>query len=71
MCSAISTKGADGASAVFTLDPATLDYRQKKSARIASIEAGKTLSLTHEQLHALVIGLPWHRLGQAATIRIA
>ena len=37
----------------------------------ASIEAGKTLSLTHEQLHALVIGLAWHRLGQAATIRIA
>lgn len=37
----------------------------------ASIEAGKTIALTTEQLHALVIGLPWHRLGEAATIRIA
>lgn len=37
----------------------------------ASIEAGKTLALTTEQLRALVIGLPWHRLGEASTIRIA
>lgn len=37
----------------------------------ASTEAGKTLSLTTEQLRALVLGLPWHRLGEAATIRIA
>jgi transposase len=37
----------------------------------ASIESGKTLALTAEQLHALVIGLPWHRLGAAATIRTA
>ena len=37
----------------------------------ASIESGKTRVLTTEQLRALVIGLPWHRLGEAATIRIA
>lgn len=34
----------------------------------ASTEAGKTVALTPEQLHALVIGLPWHRMGNAATI---
>ena len=37
----------------------------------APAQAGKTLTLTTEQLHARVIGLPWHRLGEAATIRIA
>lgn len=37
----------------------------------ASIAAGKTIALTPEQLRALVIGLPWHRIGNAATIRIA
>ncbi len=30
-----------------------------------------TLSLSAEQLRALVIGLPWHRLGDGATIRVA
>lgn len=29
------------------------------------------LSLSAEQLRALVIGLPWHRLGDGATIRVA
>lgn len=37
----------------------------------APAQTGKTLTLTTEQLRALVIGLPWHRLGEAATIRIA
>jgi len=37
----------------------------------ASSAAGKTLALTAEQLHALVIGLPWHRIGNTSTIRIA
>ena len=37
----------------------------------ASIATGKTIAITPEQLSALVIGLPWHRLGNAATIRIA
>lgn len=31
---------------------------------------GSTVALTHEQLHALVIGLPWHRVGEGATIRM-
>jgi len=30
-----------------------------------------TASLTQEQLQALVIGLPWHRIGAAAVIRVA
>jgi transposase len=32
--------------------------------------AGSTLSLSHEQLRALVIGLPWYRLADNATIRV-
>jgi len=36
----------------------------------ASCDAA-TLSLSAEQLRALVIGLPWHRLGDGATIRVA
>ncbi len=32
---------------------------------------GPTRSLSGEQLRALVIGLPWHRLGEGATIRVA
>ena len=33
--------------------------------------AGKAIPITAEQLQALVIGLPWHRIGTEATIRIA
>ena len=43
----------------------------KGSFTWAPSQAGKTICLTTEQLRALVIGLPWHRLGEAATIRIA
>jgi len=32
--------------------------------------AAGALAITHEQLRALVIGLPWHRIGEAATIRM-
>jgi hypothetical protein len=28
------------------------------------------VSITHEQLAALVIGLPWQRIGEGATIRV-
>ena len=28
------------------------------------------LAITKEQLHALTIGLPWHRIGEGATIRM-
>ncbi len=30
-----------------------------------------SMPITHEQLAALVIGLPWHRMGASATIRVA
>ena len=32
---------------------------------------GTTIALTPEQVQALVIGLPWHRIGEGATIRVA
>jgi len=32
---------------------------------------GPSVSLSMEQLRALVIGLPWYRLGDGATIRVA
>ena len=37
----------------------------------ASAAAGPTVSLSAEQLRALAIGLPWQRIGDDATIRIA
>ena len=37
----------------------------------ASGASTPALSLSAEQLHALVIGLPWHRLADDATIRVA
>jgi transposase len=32
---------------------------------------GSSVPLTQEQLQALVLGLPWHRLGEVASIRVA
>ncbi len=46
-------KGASGESEIWTLDPATLEYRPKQSARIASIEAGKTIDDLGERVRAL------------------
>jgi transposase len=33
-------------------------------------DAGATLSLTHPQLGALVLGLPWQRIGEAGIITV-
>ena len=33
-------------------------------------DAGTTLSLTHPQLDALVLGLPWQRIGEAGVITV-
>jgi transposase len=33
-------------------------------------DAGSTLTLTHAQLDALVLGLPWQRLGEAGIITV-
>jgi len=35
------------------------------------VDTGPSVSLSIEQLRALVIGLPWHRIGDGATIRVA
>jgi transposase len=36
----------------------------------ASTASGTTLSLSDEQLRALVVGLPWQRMGDLAAIRV-
>ena len=36
----------------------------------ATSASGTTVALTDEQLRALVVGLPWQRLGDLATIRV-
>lgn len=37
----------------------------------ANSRSGASVLITQEQLRALVIGLPWHRIGESATIRVA
>ena len=46
-------KGADGETEIWTLDPASLGYRPKQSARIASIEAGKSIDDVGERVRML------------------
>jgi 3-hydroxyacyl-CoA dehydrogenase len=46
-------KSARGETEIWTLDPATLEYRPKQSARIASIEAGKTMDDLAERVRML------------------
>ena len=46
-------KGAGGESEIWTLDPATLEYQQKQSARIGSIEAGKSIDDLAERIRML------------------
>ena len=37
----------------------------------AGLTSHSSLSITQDQVQALVIGLPWHRIGEKATIRVA
>jgi len=46
-------KNAKGESEIWTLDPETLEYRPKQSARIASIEAGRSIDDLGERIRAL------------------
>ena len=46
-------KNDKGESEIWTLDPATLEYRAKQSARIASIEAGRTMDDLAERVRML------------------
>jgi len=36
----------------------------------AGCESGGRIAISAEQLHALMLGLPWQRLGEQATIRM-
>lgn len=36
----------------------------------ASAHTMANIAITHEQLRALVVGLPWHRVGEQATIHV-
>ena len=46
--------------------------RRLHQGRFSWVGAGADtrVSITHEQLAALVIGLPWQRIGEGATIRV-
>ena len=46
-------KSATGETEIWTLDPATLEYRPKQSARIGSIEAGKSIDDLAERVRSL------------------
>src|SRR5262245_8443224 len=46
-------KSTAGETEIWTLDPATLQYRQKQSARIGSIEAGKSIDDVGERVKML------------------
>ena len=50
--------------------PADGALRAGLPGRYGPFASSPTLHLSAEQLHALVIGLPWHRLGEEGSIRI-
>jgi len=45
--------------------------RRLHQGRFSWATLGTSVSLTPEQLQALMLGLPWHRLGEVASIRVA
>ena len=45
--------------------------RRLHQGRFSWATLGTSVLLTSEQLQALVLGLPWHRLGEVASIRVA
>jgi transposase len=47
-----------------------LAARRLNSGRFVWPKDGMTLSLTAQQLNALVLGLPWQRIGEAGVISI-
>jgi 3-hydroxyacyl-CoA dehydrogenase len=49
-------KGADGQSEILTLDPATLEYRPRQSARFPSIEAAQSVTDVRERVRTLYQG---------------
>jgi 3-hydroxyacyl-CoA dehydrogenase len=49
-------KSAGGESEILTLDPATLEYRPKQSARLASLEAARSIDDVRERVRILFNG---------------
>jgi 3-hydroxyacyl-CoA dehydrogenase len=49
-------KTADGESEILTLDPATLEYRPRKSPRLPSLEAASTITDVRERMKTLYAG---------------
>ena len=49
-------KGKDGESQILTLDPATLDYRPRQSARLGSLDAAASIADTGERIRRLFDG---------------
>jgi 3-hydroxyacyl-CoA dehydrogenase len=49
-------KGAGGESEILTLDPATLDYRPRQSAKLPSLEAAKSINSVSERVKTLFNG---------------
>jgi len=49
-------KTADGESEILTLDPATLEYRPRKSPRLSSLEAASTITDVRERIKTLYAG---------------
>jgi transposase len=47
-----------------------LAARRLNAGRFAWPKDGSTLALSRAQLDALVLGLPWHRIGEAGVIRV-
>jgi transposase len=47
-----------------------LAARRLNAGRFVWPKDGTTLALSRAQLDALVLGLPWHRIGEAGVIRV-
>ncbi len=47
-----------------------LAARRLNAGRFVWAQSGGPLGISHEQLDALVLGLPWQRLGDAGIIRV-
>ena len=49
-------KQADGQSQILTIDPATLEYRERQSPRLGSLEASASIQDVHERVRTLFEG---------------
>jgi 3-hydroxyacyl-CoA dehydrogenase len=50
------SKAADGSTEILTLDPKALDYRPKQSAKLASLEAARSIEDVGERIKTLFLG---------------